>query len=141
MSEEFFQPIEHIIQEDPAGCMIACLAMIRGVSYQEVKAEFYGGFENDGITEGVAWDYLSAYGYTVIYRRVHCSSNPAEGHLHLKQPFAPVHLVCVRDFANAPHYHGVVMLDDGKILNPRKNGVTELSAYFEVISVAGVWKP
>jgi hypothetical protein len=141
VSNVFSEPQSLVLQEDPAGCMIACLAMIRGVDYQTVKKDFYGDFEDSGMVGGVAYDYLLGHGYSVIYRRVHGSNHPKMGHEQISDPFAPIHLVTVRDFADSPNHHGVVMLESGLILNPRKNGCTDLAQYYEVISVAGVWKP
>lgn len=133
--------IQHIVQEDPSGCLIACLAMVRGVDYYEVKAEFYGDFENEGIAIGKAMDYLADYGYSIIYRRSHSTHHPKLGHKYMTEPFADVHIVEVKDFADTNHSHGVVMLKDGTIYNPRKNGVDSLEPYYEVISCVGIWHP
>ncbi len=125
-------------QEDASGCVAACIAMVCGKSYAEVKAELGSrNLHNDGLPYTLC-DLLLAYaGFSVqrIYGR--------EGSAWPPQPWAPIHLLAARGGVE----HLVVMLADGTILDPADPAPRSVDdylsggkdGYFGVSWVAGIF--
>jgi hypothetical protein len=127
--------IPHLIyQEDKFGCALACLAMITGQTYQQVKAGILAWHpDGNGISELITDSYLADHGYAVARKYPHAA--------HLKEqrswppaPFGAVHLVCVGLPAGG---HLVVMLADGSVLDPA-SGYRHISDYPQIMHVAAV---
>lgn len=129
--------IRLVTQEDANGCGIACIAMVRGVTYAEAKRLFherYWGdysFHNDGMAAVLLDAVLADAGFAVqrLYRNV----NDPQWH----RPFAPVHICRV---TSAVHDHFVVMTEDGTVLDPSQYPPRRLSDYPLIRDVAGLYK-
>lgn len=132
-----------IRQKDPYGCALACLAMVTGKAYEEVRAAFVGHdfgvstreLRTGGISYVAVDGYLSDHGYAV--RRL-ARYDPVLN-LHRDpwpvEPFAPVHVCEVITSMG----HSVVMLADGTVLDPNREEPGRLSDYAAVNYVAGVY--
>lgn len=115
--------VRWVQQEDNIGCGLACLAMITGKTYQEVKAAF-APFER-GITWWETDSYLVDHGYAIARKFKHaayCKQNrdwpPA--------PFGDVHICQVYIPAGG---HFIVALRDGSVLDPATPEQRHISQY------------
>lgn len=132
-----------IRQEHDYGCGIATLAMVTNATYDEVRTwlldNWPGGnerhddwLEKRGIHKGIADFYLAAHGYVwrTLYGGWQLPTWPPE-------PFAPVHMACVRQPSNNAHY--VAMRADGVVLDPLTGEERRLTDWPEVQNVQGIW--
>lgn len=149
--------IAHVRQEDAYGCGVACLAMITGTPYREVRAWFreraWQNARHDGrVLEGAAretvephdftrWGldhfvmehYLAEHGYATA--RLFAMAWPdGPRPVWPPAPFAPAHLAQVRTPIGG---HYVVWLPDGRVLDPAA-GETTLGTFREIEHVLGV---
>lgn len=135
--------VQLVRQEDPCGCLVACLAMVTGRSYGEVKQHFLqlgktfegerGGLHELDVEQGLA-DFGFAYAKKYRWRGVNLLRTqwPAP-------PFAPVHIVGLRVSAG---WHGVVLLQDGRVLDPFNDERRDLTHrdYEEIGYILGVFR-
>jgi hypothetical protein len=146
-------------QQDPYGCALACLAMITGASYREIKAEVdrlpNSGHSGDWNREGIDWmtadQILIRHGFYAqrmfvgqSCRRVR--DNPADPLRYVAiegawppEPWAPIHLADVMQPSR--NGHSVVMRGDGVVLDPLRRGEFRLSGWATVYEVAGLVHP
>lgn len=133
-------------QLDSNGCGIACLAMIVGKSYEEVRSEvrYYDG---SGLHDHIIDSYLADNGFAVARKHEVCHwAQEKYGRKRREkwppEPFADVHLVMVESCMEPYRTHYLVMLRDGTTLDPLVDpsqfGVHGLT-YPRVLSVTGVW--
>jgi hypothetical protein len=132
--------VRHVRQEDASGCMVACLAMVTGRSYAEIRQYFvehgrtFEGGDGAGITEFDAEFYLADLGFAIArkYRwrwaNVQRSEWPTP-------PFAPVHILGVRGSGA----HGVVLLPDRTVLDLFIDSPRTLADYPEIAYMIGVF--
>src|SRR5438552_3918548 len=59
--------IRWVRQEDPQGCSIACLAMLTGRTYAEVKAQCPNWNPAYGLGEWARQEWLKAQGFRLLY--------------------------------------------------------------------------
>lgn len=135
----------HLIrQKHEYGCGIAALAMVAGTSYESVHewllANWPGGTQAPdewlvahGIHKGIADFYLAAHGY--MWRTVYSGWRQIPWP---PEPFAPIHLACVRQPSGNSHY--VVARDDGAVLDPLHDELRRLTDWPEVYNVQGIWR-
>lgn len=140
-------PVALVRQAHDYGCGIASLAMVTGQTYDEVRtwllAHWPGGQGGDtpaedwlvkrGIYSGIADYYLGRHGY--VWRKVYSGW---QQHPWPPEPFAPVHLVMVRQPSNNSHY--VVMRADGVVLDPLADEPKTLAGWPAVDNVQGIWR-
>lgn len=121
-------------QEDGNGCGIACLAMLSGHTYQEVRADF----DVTLMRSHVDYDqWLTEQGYALARRYRWWKG--AERAAWPPAPWADVHLceVLVPGFVGGSHM--VVMLADGTVLDPlSRESVRRLIDYECVYHVSAV---
>jgi hypothetical protein len=133
-------------QEHPNGCGLACIAMVTGLGYGEVRdtlTEFLPrerDYGEEGIHHGITEWFLGRLGYA--WRTLYA------GHLHdpwPPEPFAPVHIAQVRQPSGNTHY--VVVTDDGTVLDPLDGERKRLDVwdvpdgkFSGVNSVMGLWR-
>lgn len=129
--------IKYTAQRENMDCGVACLAMITGKTYDEVKAELKLDI-SDGISEYVLDNYLADNGYAVA--RIH-PFNAYQEKVRDKwpiEPFADMHL-CIVETGVGPHY--VLMLTSWDVvLDPAIEGVVNIDEYEEILSIAGIAK-
>ena len=133
--------VTYVQQEDANGCGVACLAMVTGQSYRDVKAwEGFVGkdFRGDGMTYHDLMQYLTDHGYATALRFRWLPGCSDTGH-HTRNPwptapYAPAHIVSVRR-----GQHLVVLLHDGAVLDPYHPQPSKLADYDEVAWMLGVF--
>jgi hypothetical protein len=125
-------------QEDAEGCGIATLAMICGRSYAEVKAtvdgwsETQNDWEKSGCTHYTLDRYLAFDGWFLQRRYDAWDELP-------KEPFAPIHYASVEQPSKRNHF--VVVLADGAVLDPFREGRFRLSDWPKVNQLVGLLTP
>jgi hypothetical protein len=136
--------IHHVRQEDACGCGIACLAMVTGRTYANVKS--WEGFvgkdvrgEHSGLTYHDVMQYLTDHGYATALRFRYFPGCSDTGH-HTRSPwptapYAPAHILSV----NAGR-HYVVWLPDGTVLDPQSSEPRGLGEYGDVTYMLGVFR-
>lgn len=131
--------MKRVQQEETFGCAVASLAMVLGVTYREARALLpAANIDSGGI--GVWWTLRVAAerGWAYAERWEHYAPEGRKREVWPPAPFAPVHICGVVTRANTPH--AVVMLADGAVLDPWREGAFTLADYAEVHEVAGLWK-
>lgn len=145
--------IQWVRQEHTNGCVIASLAMISGKTYREVhddlapqlgnfvdvegKSEWRRGvdFNKDGMAimfDG--WGWLADNGFAIQQRyKFHYNIERPQWPL---DPWADVHLCSVVTTQS----HAVVLLRDGRVLDPLTPEPKKLSDYSKVESMMAVYK-
>jgi hypothetical protein len=125
-------------QEDTQGCAIACLAMVTGLAYRDVKAAWPPAkdFAADGITHFELQQFLGDRGIPHLFRwRFELGLNRVGAQVvrsDWPRPFAPVHIIGVGA-------HDVVLLADGTILDPMTEARRHINDVGEVSFMLGVW--
>ena len=129
--------IKYVRQEETYGCSLACMAMILGISYKDIKAMWdpkYGA--KSGIAEFMRTSFLFTKGY-IGHTEYKC-----EAHTQIirnkedwVKPFAPIHIVGVNT-SNGPH---AIIWCDGKIYDPNVQGIHDIELY-DVYEITGYWK-
>jgi hypothetical protein len=133
--------IQWVRQEDKYGCVIASIAMVTGKTYSEVKAMFthhsydfsksgLGGYDTDQCLAELGFATSRLYVNTLQGRRPESEWPP--------QPFTGMHICQVIVNENSQQGHSVVMLADGKVLDPETPEPKRLTDYYRVNNVAGV---
>lgn len=128
--------IAHVRQEEAFGCAIACCAMVRGVSYAEVRATL--GAPGRGFTRDVWHEYLARHGFAIqhLYRIDQLARSERE--VWPLAPWADVHL-CSVDAGHGMGSHLVVLLRDGTVLDPATEVARRLADYTDVAYMAAVY--
>lgn len=132
--------IKYVKQEDSKGCAIACFAMIRGMTYAQVANQFSIDLKKHGLTSQQIWMYLSDHGYSVIEKLSHAWMDLHQQNARMVIPFAPLHWVDVKQYANSPLDHAVVMDAKGRVYDPSAEENKNLNAYYQVRSIMGLFK-
>jgi hypothetical protein len=132
--------IRLVKQKDEFGCVVACLAMVLGKTYEEVDADFDNDFTKKGTQLAMIADYLSDHGYSIIKKSVSFYSHKDFGREELLTPFAPSHIVIVKDKVDLPFDHAIVMDNAGKLYCPSGSPDEESRNAYLIISVIGIYK-
>lgn len=133
-------PFRWVRQEDRCGCGIACLAMITGQSYHEVKSAWPTDwdFQEDGILIDDAMQYLGDRGIPYDRRYRFALGRNRVGRQQLRegwpQVFAPIHIISVNGSR-----HDVVLLADGTVFDPMSEQSRHLVDCGEVSVMLGAW--
>jgi hypothetical protein len=131
--------IKHVAQKHDKGCVVACIAMVLGWDYDKVVAEFHNDFNKKGISGDIAKDFICDYGFSVIEKRGGGYIDLDEHNKRMMTPFAPVHIVTVKQFIDAKINHCVVMNSKGKIYDPSDKSRDKVF-YYSVEHVMGFFK-
>lgn len=129
-----------IRQEEAYGCGIACVAMILGKTYAEVRNDFLNDFEKKGMPHSKFIDYLGDHGYSVIKKEIVFWPSTDFTHEELLKPFAPLHLVNVQPQYDAANRHSIVMDAKGKLFCPAGQSEESIRKVYMVHQTAGLWK-
>ena len=132
--------IRHVRQEDPNGCIVACLAMIDGKSYAELRP-FYPSVteKHGGLTLYDFSNYFTRAGFA--FQLIHAYDRIVSGE-HAGWPFAPwadAHLCGVDGGRGGAHSHGVVLLRDGTVLDPSHDTPRRWEDYPRVGYMCGLY--
>lgn len=128
--------IERVEQKGPT-CTIAAMAMILGVRFDQVSKHFEA--PEEGTLVKVA-NYLGDHGYAIIIKELMFHSFPRFGFTELCKPFAPAHVLHVKQYADNPTWHVIVMDQKGKLFDPTRE-VCVLDDFYMLTGVLGVWRP
>lgn len=126
-------------QEDAWGCMIAAIAMVLGRSYTETKALLHPWFftreqEFRGIGQTEMDSLLTEHGFAVARRFEHYHPACCHRTAWPPQPWGEIHIAEVATSMS----HAVVMLADGRVLDPALGARASLSEYSRVFSVTAI---
>lgn len=129
--------MNHVRQEEPFGCGIACVAMVAGTTYAEVRAllgDWWTG-RTRGMTHYVVFELLSHLGFACInsWHTNQLNYRPREP--WPPEPLADVHIVMVNVSGGS---HFVVWLRDGTVWDPDRAGPQSLSDYPPPSQVIGI---
>lgn len=134
-------PFPVVIQPEDSGCAVAAVATAAQISYREARALIR--MDRDLTKEG-CYDFeidemMHALGYATQkrYRGIRRLNNAPRP--WPCAPWAPVHLVMVRNLSNTA-FHFVVMLADGRVLDPWWGVVQGLHRYPDVLSILGCFR-
>lgn len=132
--------IRYLESELDNSCVVTCLAMVTGQTFQEVLEQMQEYWDDYGQFEGIADDcfdaYLSQLGYALQYMHHDYVPTHTLRNRWPPKPFAPVHICDVFDQG----MHCVVMLADGTVLDPNDKNRRQLVDYHRVYTVTGIWK-
>jgi hypothetical protein len=135
-AREAAEPIHHVLQQDPLGCLAATLAMVLHISYEEA-VEKLGGHPREG--HGYycdTWDQtLADNGWAVVRKWQVVQPGNRKRDPWPLAPWADLHECEVRTSMN----HSVIMLRDGTVLDPLTKERKRLSDYTEVLSMAALY--
>jgi hypothetical protein len=129
------RPVQRVQQEHAKGCALACLAMVSGIPYQAVVADFEGDRNAEGVSHHSADAWLAERGYAVQRRYRYYAPLHSVFETWPCPPFAPVHIVEV-EYTNGGH--SVVMLAGGTVLDPNVEGARKLADYDRVTIITGI---
>lgn len=141
----YAKEIKLVKQEHAGGCGPATLAMILCMSYEKACEWLQDSpvrsrsktidWDNDGISH-IDLDYcLNKAGW--YHQRTYKSWEPKDN--WPPKPFAPIHYVQVGQPSGNSHF--VVMLKDGRVLDPLLDDEQDLDSYLEVHNVCGLVHP
>jgi hypothetical protein len=120
-------------------CVIASLAMVTGESFAQVRKGLLEFWQDEGQFQGIGDDvfdeYLAQRGYAMQYQRHEYNPRFLLRDQWPPAPFAPVHVCDVFDQGK----HAVVMLADGRVLDPSDRKRRALTEYHRVFGVCGIW--
>lgn len=130
--------LQLVRQQDHKGCVLACMAMVTGQSYETVKENF-GERLPRGFTHQTWGEYLTYRGYAIqqVFRYNAFENKPREP--WPLAPWADVHL-CAVDAGCGDGSHLVVMNKGGSVYDPMKDTVGSLSDYPSVNYIAAVFE-
>ncbi len=130
--------IELIKQEEECGCVIACLAMITGRTYQQVAADFSAQFDSDGMDSLPMFHYLADFGFQVVTKQAYSYHQKDFYRDELTKPFADVHIMNVKPYFDAKLQHSVVMDASGAIFCPAEK--TDIKTVYGIDSIVGIFR-
>lgn len=134
-------PLKVVLQPENAGCMLAAVATITGKTYAEIRHLVTMGhdFSTEG-THGAVTDEIFAHlGYAVQERFRYDPRLEAQRPRWPLAPWADVHLCQVQNLPDTG-MHAVVLLRDGRVLDPWWGVVHGLHRYPRVSSMTAVYK-
>lgn len=134
------KPVQYVRQEEIYGCAIACLAMITGQTYWEVKKDM-NYWPDVGGKEGMSVDFVGASYLFEKFGYVAQTKYPTVGYTQAKRenwikPFAEIHIVSVQTTGA----HAVVMDAEGNIKDPNLGDIPRKLTDYDVKSITGFWK-
>jgi len=132
--------VSRVQQEEPYGCGIACLAMVIGKTYQDVRS----WFKNEKFDRGIStWEldmYLCEHGYAVA-RKYPLTQNVVTNQprdVWPVEPWADVHIWQVRTLSNTSHF--IVLLRDGTVLDPFDGNRKSFGDYQMIENITAIYK-
>lgn len=132
--------IKYVRQKHRSGCAVACIAMVTGLSYEQVDKNFQTNFEHDGMYAEHSRTFVCDQGFTAIELLQYGYSNLASTNRRMNRPFADIHIVSVRPFADSKLNHAVVMDKRGRVYDPDSPQKKSLAEYYSIVRVTGFWR-
>lgn len=137
-------PLQFLYQPETNGCGIAAIAMATATPYAEVRRRLVmsadlSGATGQGVDVGQIDDLLGALGFAWQARYAHCHRLRAPRNPWPCEPWADVHLCMVRNLSDSSG-HFVVLLRDGRVLDPWWGVVGGLHRYPQVYSIKALYR-
>lgn len=127
-------------QKHDKGCVVACIAMVLGWSYDKVVIEFENDFNKHGTNTEFAKEFICEHGFSVIEKRGTGYIDVRQHNKRMMIPFAPVHIVTVQQFVDCPKQaHSFVMGASGEIFEPGDRDRKTI-LFYRVKHVMGFWQ-
>lgn len=130
----------YVPQQGNSDCVIASIAMVTGQDYDDVEWHFKDT-DKKGVSVEDCIGYLMDKGITII-------SKSSEGFIDINRnnklllfPFADIHIVRAKVYANDRMNHAFVMLKNGKCYNPTQPNkfCNPLTHYYWIKQVIGCY--
>src|SRR5678815_926246 len=99
--------IKHVKQQHDKGCMIACIAMVLGWTYDAVVDQFHNDFDKKGMDGKLAKEFICEHRYSCVEKRGTHYGEVREHNKRMIVPFAPIHIVTVQQFKDCKQTHAV----------------------------------
>ena len=132
--------VKYVEQDEKNGCGIACLAMVLGTTYAEVRKHFETDFEKKGVPFDRLVEYLGECGHQIVKKEVLNWEHVEFTRQEMLKPFAPMHIVNVQQQFDSKDRHCVVMDANGKLYCPSGQTQETIQTVYAVHEVAGLWK-
>ncbi len=111
--------IKLVPQKEEAGCLIACIAMILSLDYDDVREDFLNDFAKKGIKAERAIEYIANTGRQIVHKETTFFNVKTFSNEQMLKPFAPIHMLRVQQCFDSVDTHAVVMDKDGKLICPQ----------------------
>ena len=132
--------INYVRQKHRSGCAVACIAMVTGIPYEQVDKHFQTNFQHDGLKPEITRMFVCDQGFSSIEAISHGYHSLSDSNKRMARPFADVHIVSVQPFADSEINHAVVMDKRGRVYDPDRPDIKNLSAYYYIVRVSGFWR-
>jgi hypothetical protein len=133
-------PVAWVPQAESKGCMLAATAMLVGKTYKEIRALVTGAwdFTEAGTNIGVVHALLDQLGFAYQTRYQY------DARLDLRRPEWPCapwadRILCEVRNLSETGYHAVILLRDGRVLDPWWGVLQGLHRYSHVQSMTAVY--
>lgn len=129
-----------VLQEHPNGCLVACMAMVAGMSYADVAARFpREDLSQHGLVEYHVLDFLSEEGFVVQRFTKYTWTGASKSRDEWPIPMTAEVAICMVDGGRGgENSHGVVLYRDGRVLDP-VHGERSWSDYTRVGAMYLIW--
>jgi hypothetical protein len=134
-------PIRFVYQGDRSGCCIAAAAMVVGQKYFDVKQllNIETDLRDDGVTIEQVRNVFEYYGFAYQTRYHQLTRLCRDRDVWPCEPWADVHF-CEVINTRASGQHAIVLLRDGRVLDPWWGVLQGLHRYPRVVSMTAVYK-
>jgi hypothetical protein len=129
--------IKYVAQKHEYGCSVACMAMITGLSYDEIERAFARDFSRGGLESNFSRAFICDHDFSAMVVTPHGYSDIRASNRRVSRPFADVHFVSVRPFPDSTLNHAVVMDRRGRVFDPQTRGHRDLSPFYYINYVVG----
>lgn len=127
-------------QEEKCGCTIACIAMVTGKTYADIRKDWETDFDAEGIMLEHTLNYLGDAGFSLLHKHSRNYNHKDDHRKELLRPFAPMHIVRILPAFDSVNGHVVVMDAKGKIYCPGGLSDKEIRSAYAVTDSIGLWK-
>lgn len=131
--------IRYVPQKDDYGCAVACMAMVTGIPYDKVAADFHADVKREGIHPDKTRDFLLEHGFSGIEVIPARFNNVPVTNKRVGKPFAEVHVLAVQPRADSDLNHAIVMDKRGRVYDPDNPKRKDLSHYYCIVRVLGLY--
>lgn len=129
--------INYVRQEDPYGCQYACLAMLIGKKYSDIRGEL-GPLGKHGCSYDLWKEVLSRNGFAYQFHwRFDQQTNKIRSIWPLPL-WADAH-ICTVDAGQGDGSHAVIVLRDGTVLDPHSGPGKQFKDYSGTTYMAGIY--
>lgn len=135
-------PIPFVFQPELSGCGVAALAMVAHKTYREARQYFTleRDFTVEGMYDSEMQEALASLGFAVaLFRRYEQRLGGSERKVWPPLPVSNLAICQVKNLRDAA-WHYVVLLRDGRVLDPFFGVVQGLHRYPEVCNMLAIYR-